>query len=66
MRRPMTEAERKVYSDKGRKAYRDGVPYSHCPYLTFPDCEDGKSWQNGWLAEKENRRANQQITSEGK
>jgi transposase-like protein len=39
--------------ERGHKAFRDGTPYTHCPYLTFPDCAEGKAWQNGWLAEKE-------------
>lgn len=47
---------------RGHKDFRSGVPYAHCPYLTFPDCPEGKAWQNGWLAEKE--QAKRGIASE--
>ena len=47
------------YREKGAKAYRDGVPYSHCPYLPFPDCVEGVAWKNGWLAEKEKSKPKQ-------
>lgn len=41
------------YRKEGAQAYRNGVPYSDCPYLPFPDCVEGAAWKNGWLAEKE-------------
>ncbi len=53
MRREVAEAELSKYRGEGARAFRDGKPYTHCPYLTFPDCPEGKAWQNGWLAEKE-------------
>jgi hypothetical protein len=46
-------ATNEKYRKQGAQAYRDGVPYDHCPYLPFPDCVEGTAWKNGWLAEKE-------------
>jgi hypothetical protein len=53
-RRLMAEAERQTYRLKGAQAFREGKPYTDCPYLPFSDCEEGMAWKNGWLAAKEN------------
>jgi hypothetical protein len=38
---------------RGRKDFLAGVPYTHCPFLTFEWCAEGKAWQNGWLAQRD-------------
>lgn len=41
------------YRLEGALAYAAGKPYTDCPYLPFPSCEEGMAWKNGWLAAKE-------------